>query len=299
MNWDDLKFFLAVAREGQILRAAQRLGTSQARVNRRVTQFENSIGENLFHRCTTGCTLTKAGQALMPKAIEVEEALLQLPSLTALNTADGSQSIRGTVRIGTPDGFGVAYLAAQLPKLRKLYPELNVQLVPATRTFSLSQREADLAIVIGRPSKGRLKATKLTDYSLGLYASKSYLDEFGTPKILSDLAEHDLVGYVDDLIYSRELEFTKSFWSGWNSQVEISSALAQVTAVRSGTGIGVLHDFVVHDDDELVALFPNIKVNRSYWITWHEAMDSMPHVSATSRFIIDTVRADQTLFKAQ
>lgn len=293
MNWDDLRFFLAVAREGQILRAAQRLGTSQARVNRRITQFEQAIGEKLFDRRTVGCSLTRRGRALMPNALAAEEAML---GLHTSNDAGGASSIKGTVRIGAPDGFGTSYLAAHLPKLRTLYPDLKVQLVPAPRSFSLSQREADIAIVIGQPQKGRLKATKLTDYSLGLYAAKSYLEERGAPMSGDDLSEHELVGYVEDLIYTPELDFNKSFWPGWESQIEISSALAQLTAVRSGAGIGILHDFTVRDDPELVPLFPGTKAERSYWVVWHEAMDAIPHIAATTRFIIDTVRQDRGLF---
>lgn len=293
MNWDDLRFFLAVAREGQILRAAQRLGTSQARVNRRITQFEQSLSEKLFDRRTVGCSLTPAGRSLMPDALAAEEAMLRLRRNTGTEDAD---KISGTVRIGAPDGFGVAYFAAQLPKLRALYPELKVQLVPAPRAFSLSQREADIAIVVGRPQKGRLKTTKLTDYSLGLYAAKTYLSERGTPQTLADLSQHELVGYVDDLIYTPELEFNKSFWPEWESQVEISSALAQVTAVRAGAGIGVLHDFAVRGDPDLVRLFPETKAERSYWVAWHEAMDAIPHISVTTQFIVDIVRQDRGLF---
>ncbi len=293
MNWDDLRFFLAVAREGQILRAAQRLGTSQARVNRRITQFEEALGEKLFDRRTVGCSLTQAGRAVMPDALAAEVAMLRLRSTTGKKTAN---QIDGTVRIGAPEGFGVAYLAAHLPKLRALYPNLKVQLVPAPRAFSLSQREADIAIVVGRPQKGRLKATKLTDYSLGLYASKTYVAERGAPHSIADLGDHELVGYVDDLIYTPELEFNKSFWPGWDSQIEISSAQAQVTAVKSGAGIGVLHDFVVRDDPELIALFPETKAERSYWVVWHEAMDAIPHISVTKRFIVETVRQDRRLF---
>lgn len=292
MNWDDLRFFLAVAREGQILRAAQRLGTSQARVNRRITQFEDAVGEKLFDRRTVGCSLTRSGRALMPNALAAEEAMLRLRTS---RDADSS-SVKGTVRIGAPDGFGASYLAAHLPKLRAAYPDLKVQLVPAPRSFSLSQREADIAIVIGRPQKGRLKATKLTDYSLGLYAAKSYLAKRGAPASKDELKEHELVGYVDDLIYTPELEFNKSFWAGWESQFEISSALAQVTAVRAGAGIGVLHDFAVRDDPDLIALFPETKAERSYWVVWHEAMDAIPHIAVTTRFIIETVRQDRRLF---
>ena len=229
----------------------------------------------------------------MPDALAAEEAMLRLRRNLG---ADGGTKINGTVRIGAPDGFGVAYLAARLPKLRALYPDLKVQLVPAPRSFSLSQREADIAIVIGRPQKGRLKATKLTDYSLGLYASQSYVAERGAPQSIADLGDHELIGYVDDLIYTPELEFNKSFWPGWDSQIEISSAQAQVTAVRSGAGIGVLHDFVVRDDPELVALFPEKKAERSYWVAWHEAMDAIPHISATTRFIVETVRQDRKMF---
>lgn len=293
MNWDDLRFFLAVAREGQILRAAQRLGTSQARVNRRITQFEEAIGEKLFDRRTVGCSLTRGGRSMMPNALAAEEAMLRL---NISHDADSASSVKGTVRIGAPDGFGASYLAAHLPKLRALYPDLKLQLVPAPRSFSLSQREADIAIVIGRPQKGRLKATKLTDYSLGLYAAKSYLANHGAPASRDELGEHELVGYVDDLIYTPELDFNKSFWPGWDSQFEISSALAQVTAVRAGAGIGVLHDFAVRDDPDLVPLFPDTKAERSYWVVWHEAMDAIPHIAVTTRFIIETVRQDRRLF---
>jgi DNA-binding transcriptional LysR family regulator len=113
------------------------------------------------------------------------------------------------------------------------------------------------------------------------------------------LGEHDLIGYVDDLIYTPELEFNKSFWPGWVSQMEISSAQAQAAAVKSGAGIGVLHDFVVRDDPELVPLFPQTKAHRSYWVVWHEATDAVPHISATTRFIIDTGRRDWAFFSTR
>lgn len=293
MNWDDLRFFLAVAREGQILRAAQRLGTSQARVNRRITQFEAAIGHRLFDRTTVGCTLTEAGRTMMPEAVAAEEAILRLQSASE---ASETGHIRGTVRIGAPDGFGVAYLASKLPELRALHPDLKVQLVPAPRAFSLSQREADIAIVIGRPQKGRLKATKLTDYSLSLYAAESYLASHPAPQSLADLGNHCLVGYVDDLIYTSALDFNASLWPGWTSQFEISSALAQVEAVRAGVGIGVLHDFIVRDDPRLHRLFPDMGLSRSYWIAWHESMDATPQVAATTRFIVDAVRRDKHQF---
>ena len=87
---------------------------------------------------------------------------------------EGSE-VSGTVRIGAPDGFGVAYLAPRLGELTERHPTLSVQLVPVPRSFSLSRREADIAITVERPTEGRLVASKLVDYTLGLYASKAYL----------------------------------------------------------------------------------------------------------------------------
>ena len=117
------------------------------------------------------------------------------------------------------------------------------------RSFSLSEREADLAIMVGRPEKGRLRVRKLVDYALGLYASKDYLDRAGPPKDLADLTTHSLVGYVDDLIYTPELNYAREFLRDWRSSIEISTAIGQFEAVRAGVGIGICHDFMAADTD--------------------------------------------------
>ena len=129
------------------------------------------LGKKLFDRSTTGCMLLPSGQVLLAHAERVESEMIQ----TTADLKDDTQVLSGTVRIGAPDGFGVSFLAPQLHRLSEKYPQLQIQLVPMPRVFSLSQREADIAITIGRPKKGRLRVRKLTDYSLRLYASRSYL----------------------------------------------------------------------------------------------------------------------------
>ncbi len=109
-------------------------------------------------------------------------------------------AIAGTVRIGAPDGFGVSFLAPRLGRLTARHPELKLQLVPVPRSFSLSQREADIAITIERPEQGRLVSSKLTDYTLGLYASADYLGRYGARRgLIDDLKSHRRIGYVEDL----------------------------------------------------------------------------------------------------
>lgn len=292
MNWDDLKYFLAVARDGQFLSAAHRLGVSQATLNRRVTALEEKLGSSLFNRSTTGSELTAKGVALMEHAVRIEAETLQISS-----TLSGRESeISGTVRIGAPDGFGVAYLAPRLHFLTAKYPNLSVQLVPMPRHFSLSQREADIAITIGRPEKGRLHTRKLTDYSLRLYASKTYLEANGTPDTLGALTDHRLVGYVEDLIFTPALNFSAHFLRNWQSTIEVSSALGQFEVVRAGGGIGILHDFMVHDAPDLVPVLPDEKLLRSYWTVWHENLKNSRRVAEVARFLHHIVKGNRQIF---
>ena len=163
MDWDDARFFLAVAREGQMLGAARRLGTSQARLSRRMAALEDAVGARLLDRTTRGSALTEDGRIVFEAAERMEAEMLE--SLARLQGRQGD--VHGTIRIGAPDGFGSAFLAPRLHRLTALHPGLHVQLVPMPRSFSLSQREADLAIMVGRPDRGRLRVRRLTDYTLG------------------------------------------------------------------------------------------------------------------------------------
>ena len=242
MNWDDLRYFLAVAREGQMLGAASRLGVSQARLSRHVAALEEAVG--------------------------------------------------------APDGFGSAFLAPKLGRFRDAYPDLRIQLVPVPRSFSLSEREADLAIMVGRPDKGRPRVKKLVDYSLGLYASEGYLARAGTPRSMDDLRSHSLIGYVDDLIYTPELNYAQEFVRDWRSDIEVSTAIGQFEAVRSGTGIGICHDFMAAEKPGLVRLFPGLSVTRSYWLVWHENQAVARRVQAVVELLDEIVRDNRDLFAA-
>src|SRR4029079_12003331 len=119
--------------------------------------------------------------------------------------AGEDDAVSGNVRIGAPDGFGVAYLAPRLGRLTAEHRQLSIQLVPVPRSFSLSRREADIAITVERPAEGRLVAAKLVDYSLGLYASRAYAELNGLPAAAAELSRHSLVGYVGDLVASPSL----------------------------------------------------------------------------------------------
>jgi DNA-binding transcriptional LysR family regulator len=291
-SWDDGRMFLAVARAGQMLAASRALGVNQATLSRRVAALEAALGAKLLVRRTHGSELTDAGAALVESLERIESELLAAQA--RLQGTDAA--VAGAVRIGAPDGFGVAFLAPRLARLAERCPDLRIQLVPTPRGFSLSRREADLAVMVGRPEKGRLVARKLTDYTLGLYASRGYLAAHPTPAEPADLAAHRLVGYVEDLVAVPALNYASEFLRAWRSHFEISSAIGQVEAVRAGAGIGVLHDYLARRDPELVHVLPAHRAVRSYWTAIHENLRDVARVRAAADFLTESVHEAQADF---
>lgn len=291
MDWDDVRIFLAVARHGQILGAARGLGLNHATVARRLTSLESALGSRLFRRKTDGTALTAEGERFLERAELMESA-----ALSAAEAVGADRSVAGTVRVGAPDGFGVAFLAPRLPELAARHDGLRIELVPVPRAFSLSRREADIAVTIERPREGRLVARKLTDYRLGLFAARPYLEKHGTPRSRADLAGHRLVGYVEDLLYSTSLDYTADYLRDWRPTIAVSSALGQIEAVRAGAGIGILHVFMAARDPALVPVLPGDLLARSYWTVVHEHLRSIRRVTLVNDFLVEIVARNRGLF---
>jgi DNA-binding transcriptional LysR family regulator len=292
MNWDDLRIFLEVARAGQILGAGRRLGLNHATVARRINALEAALGTKLLRRHTGGTELTREGERFLALAERVEAETIAARA----EVAEQAAGVSGTVRIGAPDGFGVSFLAPRLGGLGAQHPDLTIQLVPVPRSFSLSRREADIAITVERPSEGRLVAAKLTDYTLRLYCSKPYAARHGLPAHIEELSGHRLVGYVDDLVANPSLDYAAEIWPEWKARFAVSSALGQVAAVRAGAGIGILHSFIARQDETLVALDIAPPIRRNYWLVYHESMRAVRRIAVVAAFIADAVQKERAAF---
>ena len=292
MDWDDLRLFLAVARSGQILAAARRLDLNHATVARRLSGLEQALKVKLVDRRTTGCLLTEAGERLLARAERIEAELIA----ASAEIGGADVAVSGTVRIGAPDGFGVAFLAPRLGALSERHPDLTLQLVPVPRAVSLSRREADIAITVERPEHGRLVARKLVDYELALYASKDYLARAGVPEAPTDLRDHALVGYVEDLVYAAALAYAPEIDRSVVPRFEIASALGQTEAVRAGAGIGILHSFIARADPNLVQVLPERTIRRAYWLVVHESVRDLRRVRTVADFIAEQVERERAAF---
>ncbi|MCJ8144400.1 LysR family transcriptional regulator [Ancylobacter sp. A5.8] len=292
MDWDHLRIFLAVARAGQMLAAARQLGLDHATVGRRLAALEAGLGSKLIERRTTGSALTPAGERLLLHAERVETEMLQAQS--ALGNVD--LALAGTVRIGAPDGFGTYFLAPRLGALAEANPGLTIQLAPLPRSFSLPKREVDIAVTLQRPSEGRLIARKLTDYSLGVYASGDYLARTGPVESLASLKDRLLVTYVSDLVYSPALDYFEAFREVEARRLECASVVGQMEAVRAGAGIGILHDYAARGHDELVRLLPELSFRRAYWLVTHADIHDLRRIREVENFIVEAVRAARGRF---
>ncbi len=177
MDWDNVRSFLAVARQGQFLGASRMLKVNQATVARRITALETDLQTTLFERATTGVSLTEAGQHLLVHAERMESEMVQAE--TDLRQQDIRLS--GTVRIGAPDGFTTFFLIPALASFVERHPEIDVQIVPMPVAVSLARREVDIAITLDEPEAGRVVSRRLTDYRLGIYGSRDYLARTAFP----------------------------------------------------------------------------------------------------------------------
>ncbi len=292
MDWNLIRTFLAVARAGQILGAARTLGLNHATVARQLTALEESLDVRLFERLPQGCRLTPAGEALLPTAERVESELLQ----AGAKLSGAAAAVSGTVRVGAPDGLGNYYLARSLAALAAQHPALTIQLVPLPRTFSLSRREADIVVTLDPPRQGRLMVTKLTDYSLSVYASAAHLARQGAVTRKADLLGRLFITHVEDYAYSRALDYAAELSKFMTRHYECGSVVAQMEAVRAGFGIGILHDYAAASFPELTRLLPDIRFTRSYWLTTHADTHDTRRVATVRDYIVQSVRGNRDAF---
>jgi DNA-binding transcriptional LysR family regulator len=292
-DWDDLRFFLAVARAGRLTVAARRLGADHATVSRRISALESALKAKLFERRPQGYALTEHGERLLAKAETMETQALAVSS--EIGGAD--LALSGTIRIGTPDGFGTMFLAPRMRSLAGQYPDLEIQIVAMPRLLSLSKREADVAISLAPPKEGKIVARKLTDYKLGLYATEDYLARHPAIASPEDLHAHEMIGYIDDLIFMPELDYLDDVSKGLRPRLQSSNLVAQFHATLTGAGICVLPNFMSALDARLVPVLPEqVSIVRSFWLIVHSDLKDVARIRATMDFLVREVKAARALF---
>jgi len=281
-DWNDLRFFLELSRQGKLVRAATRLHVDHTTVSRRITALETELDVRLFDKSPRGYQLTDAGLRLLPLAEQIESQSNQLYQEIAGKDA----RLGGTVRVAAPEALGSQVIARQVTEFRRDHPDIEIELVAETRRTSLSKREADIAISFSRPESGRLVAWKLCDYRLRLYATQDYLATHAPIAGPDDLSQHAFVSYIDDLIEMPELRFFDNTIKNAQVVFRSTNVSAQYNAILDGIGLGLVHCFMAHKEDRLrVVLADEISVERTYWLLVHEDLRHVARVDAACDFL--------------
>lgn len=282
MEWDDLRFFLELVRTRTLAEAARRLEVKHTTVSRRIQRLELAVGAPLFIRTPTGHALTRKGQALLEDAQSIERLFLGIDE----ELADPADQVSGVVRVGCTEGYGVGILPPYMPELRRLHPGLQVDLIVQPRPIQLARNEADIVITIDRPERGPYMITKLSDYTLGLYASPAYLAKMPQISRLADLREHHFVGYIEESGPAKGLpaiwDLAPSVHCGFRS----TSVFAQISAVASGAGVAILPAYLAKGRGDLSQVLGEIvSFQRTYWMLMPIELKRIARVQAVWHFL--------------
>jgi DNA-binding transcriptional LysR family regulator len=263
VDWDHLRFFLALAKDHRLVVAARSLQVNHTTIARRISALEQEMGVQLFTRSNSGYELTDAGLQLQDIAKQVEKQIGNIRN--QVNKVN--QEINGVVRIGTTEGFGTVVIAPILNALGKQHPKLIIDLLALPRIVNLSRREADIVITLQRPTRGPYLVTKLQDYSLRLYASPEYLVDNPPIQARSDLDKQTFISYIDDLLFSKELNYLDDICRPQRIAFRSTSIQAQLQATLSGLGIAILPSFMAEPVAGLVpVLKEEVEIIRSFWM---------------------------------
>jgi len=190
--------------------------------------------------------------------------------------------VAGTVRISASEGFGGIILAPALAGLHAARPGLKIELAASSGFLSPSRREVDMAIALSAPDSSRLIVEPLTAYQLALYAAPAYLARRPAPDAVQALGDHDIVGYVDDLIYAPELRYLDEIRPGLVPHLASSSIRAQRDILASGGGIGVLPCFMA---DGLTRVLPAVLLERRFWLSTHREVHDTARMKAVRAWV--------------
>lgn len=303
MDWDDLRFFLAVASAGSLSAAARQLNVNTTTVLRRIASLEDVLDARLFERLRSGYELTRDGTRLLETLEPVD---MNLSSLRRDFKA-GSEDYRGEVRVSASELIGGMLIGPSIPRFSAQMPDIGLDIVTEAGLTQASAaprvmnalRDVDIALRLERPTQGDMLVRKLCDIGYGLYAHKDYLKQHGKIGPDGDLSGHQIIGFSDN---DRPLG---PIW--WLSRGEragtvimrSSSPLTRIGAVRAGVGVTALpcHYAQNFNDIELIA-GPELLGTLELWLLTRSDLARLAHVRAVMDFLIAEVRDKSQLLAA-
>lgn len=288
-DWNDLRYFLAVARHRSTLAAARALKLNQSTVQRRLTELERRIGRKLVKRHPTGYRLTELGQEMLPYAERVEQAVLAFEQ----HLEAAKREAVGVIRVTCPEPL--VYRITQsslLERFHARHPKLRVEFVMSDKYLDLAKGEADVALRSGDTDDGELVGRKIADSIWAVYASRKYIERHGKPERVEDLNQHLLIGLDEAMANHRASKWLRQVAPNAKMVARNNSVLGLVYAVKSGVGIAPLPTALGDAEEDLVrVLGPIPELARIWRLLAHPDVRRTPRVSAFFDFIVEEIDA--------
>ena len=292
LDWDKLRVFHAAAEAGSFTHAAEKLHLSQSAISRQVSALEHDVGVPLFNRHARGLVLTEQGEMLYRTAHDV---LMKLESIkTRLN--EGKDTPSGILRVTTTVGLGTGWLTERSKEFLDLYPEINLQLVLTNEELDLTMRQADCAVRLRQPQQPDLIQRRLFTVHLHVFAAQAYLDKHGTPQSPGDLERHRIVTFgepVPTYLSGLNALETVARPDGFKrpSVLQINDLMSIRRAVKRGTGIAMLPDYMADKDSGLVPILPELEgPSFDTFFVYPDAMKNQAKLKAFRDFMFAKAR---------
>lgn len=278
MNWDDLRFVVAVARHGSLLQAAKALEVEHTTVGRRIDAAERALGTKLFARSTAGLVLTAEGEQLLAPLQGVEDAVAALERRAS---ADQHELV-GTVKVTGPESFGIAWLAPRLATFARQHPGLHIDLDPSGAVLDLARRQAELAVRFFQSKDKSLVVRRVAEVGHGLYAARSYLARYPL-RSAAELADRPLLsGPPGDAESAWFAKLAKGRKPTFTSVLSV----ALLAAAKTGAGIAVLPRYLGDAEPDLEHLPMPDEPREALWLTVHRDLRATPRVRAVMDFLV-------------
>jgi DNA-binding transcriptional LysR family regulator len=292
LDWNDLRYFLAVCRAGSLVGAGRSLGVRHSTVGRRIDALEAALGASLFMRAPDGFALTDAGRSIVPPAEDAERAVMAVER----RVAGGDRRVDGIVRVATSESFS-GFLMRRLPELQAEHPTLTVEVLSGNASLDLMRREADLAVRFMETTQGDLVSRRLCDAGWSLYASEAYLARAASPKAPTDLARHDVIGFDETMARSPGAVWLDEHRAGARIAVRCNSLMSALSASIAGMGVAVLPCFLAEAEPSLRRLSDEVLAARAIWLVFHPDVAEIRRVRTVIDFVAAIVGREAATFR--
>jgi DNA-binding transcriptional LysR family regulator len=293
-DWNDLRYFLAVARHGSTVAAARALGMNQSTVQRRLAELERRIGRPLVTRRPSGYSLTELGREMVAPAERIEHAVLAFEQQLTASTRDAS----GVLRVACPEP--IVYRITQsklLERFQAKHPNLRIEFVMSDKYIDLAKGEADVALRSGDTDDAELVGRKIADSLWAVYASRRYIEQHGAPQRVEDLEKHLVVGLDESMAKHRAATWLARVAPNAKIVARNNSVLGLVYAVKSGIGVSPLPTALGDNEPDLVrVLGPIPELARIWRVLAHPDTRRTPRVSVFFEFIAQEGDALRSIF---